>query len=156
MHQMLISGQLSDPTGLWGTFLVLLIKRCPNDWFVSNTACVTGLLVFTCVNTVLTKKKCSNFSREGCTSKKNVTGLFCAPIARKYSKKIAALPSWNRDTCCWFPSSQPVRPRKGKFKREDDRWQVEMCYHQGVTSTSVISQPVQQQQQKNADLSDAY
>lgn len=42
MHQMVISGQRSDPTGLWGTFPILLMETCPNDWFVSNTACVSG------------------------------------------------------------------------------------------------------------------
>lgn len=79
MHQMVISGQRSDPTGLWGTFPILLMETCPNDWFVSNTACVSGfffflllLLSFVCKHCARERgreKKCSNFSGEGCTLK---------------------------------------------------------------------------------------
>lgn len=152
MHQLVIAGQRSVPIGLRGTFPILFpTETCPNDWFVSNTACVSRVFFFlvspSYVNTVLAhareEKKCSNFSGEGCTSKCDWPLLCsgCEGGKEKGGKRLYRVKTETRAAGVLQPS-QPVGPSKGKFKRKGDWWQVAMCNHQGVTSMSVMHQPV--------------
>lgn len=63
--------QLSNPTGLWGTFLLLLMEICPNDWFVSSAACVAGSFFFPFLS----------FSPQNVHTKKNIY-FFSAAVGK--------------------------------------------------------------------------
>lgn len=45
MHQMLDLETAVRSYRSLGTLLVLLMEMCPNDWFVSSAACVSGFLL---------------------------------------------------------------------------------------------------------------